>query len=526
MLELKNISKIYNTEGLSQKALDNISVNFRENEFVSVLGPSGSGKTTLLNIIGGLDHYDNGDLIINEISTKKYKDKDWDSYRNHRIGFVFQNYNLITHQSVLSNVELALTLSGVSKKERVKRAKEALIRVGLKDHMKKRPNQLSGGQMQRVAIARALVNNPDILLADEPTGALDSKTSEQIMDLLKEVATDKLVIMVTHNAEIAEKYSTRVIKLKDGQITDDSDFYDGKKDTKDDEKTSKKKSKKTSMNLRTALSLSLNNLMTKKGRTILTSFAGSIGIIGIALILSLSNGVQTYIDKTERETLSSYPLIIEKNTTDIESLLTSAETNKEKVKKAKCPKNKICSSDDITNSPLVTFADVQVTNNLKDFGNSIKSNFKNINDYVQDIQYLYDLDLQIYSPNTENGIIKVNPNSLNLAKQDEKKSTSDKTNMYGVSQADFNVDVQDVFNELIGNEKLLKGQYDVLEGRMPKKFNEVVLIADKKGLVPASTLYALDIENRNELDKIINSKDKKLETKKYNYKDFIIINLN
>ena len=521
MLELKNISKIYNTEGLSQKALDNISVNFRENEFVSVLGPSGSGKTTLLNIIGGLDHYDNGDLIINEISTKKYKDKDWDSYRNHRIGFVFQNYNLITHQSVLKNVELALTLSGVSKKERVKRAKEALIRVGLKDHMKKRPNQLSGGQMQRVAIARALVNNPDILLADEPTGALDSKTSEQIMDLLKEVATDKLVIMVTHNAEIAEKYSTRVIKLKDGQITDDSDFYDGKKDTKDDEKTSKKKSKKTSMNLRTALSLSLNNLMTKKGRTILTSFAGSIGIIGIALILSLSNGVQTYIDKTERETLSSYPLIIEKNTTDIESLLTSAETNKEKVKKAKCPKNKICSSDDITNSPLVTFADVQVTNNLKDFGNSIKSNFKNINDYVQDIQYLYDLDLQIYSPNTENGIIKVNPNSLNLAKQDEKKSTSDKTNMYGVSQADFNVDVQDVFNELIGNEKLLKGQYDVLEGRMPKKFNEVVLIADKKGLVPASTLYALDIENRNELDKIINSKDKKLETKKYNYKDFI-----
>ena len=521
MLELKNINKIYKTEGLSQKALDDISVNFRENEFVSVLGPSGSGKTTLLNIIGGLDHYDSGDLIINEISTKKYKDKDWDSYRNHRIGFVFQSYNLITHQSILRNVELALTLSGVSKKERVKRAKEALIRVGLKDHMKKRPNQLSGGEQQRVSIARALVNNPDILLADEPTGALDSKTSEQIMDLLKEVAKDKLVIMVTHNAEIAEKYSTRVIKLKDGQIIDDSLFYDGKKETKEEEQTLKKKNKKTSMNLRTALSLSLNNLMTKKGRTILTSFAGSIGIIGIALILSLSNGVQTYIDKTERETLSSYPLIIEKNTTDIESLLSSAESSKEKVKKTKCPKNKVCSSDDITNSPLVTFADVQVTNNLKDFGNSIKSNFKNINNYVQDIQYSYDLDLQIYSSNTGNGIIKVNPNSLNLAKQDEKKGTNDKTNMYGVSQADFNVDVQDVFNELIGNEKLLKGQYDILEGRMPQKFNEVVLIADKKGLIPASTLYALDLENRNELDKIINSKDKKLETKNYNYKDFI-----
>ncbi len=521
MLELKNISKEYITEGLSQKALDNISVNFRENEFVSVLGPSGSGKTTLLNIIGGLDHYDNGDLIINEISTKKYKDKDWDSYRNHRIGFVFQSYNLITHQSVLSNVELALTLSGVSKKERIKRAKEALIRVGLEKHMKKKPNQLSGGQMQRVAIARALVNDPDILLADEPTGALDSKTSEQIMKLLKEVATDKLVIMVTHNPDIAEKYSTRIIKLMDGKVIDDTSPYDGKIDTKEDSKVESKKTKKTSMNLRTALSLSLNNLMTKKGRTILTSFAGSIGIIGIALILSLSNGVQEYIDKTERETLSSYPLIIEKNTMDIESLISSAESNKEKQKKTKCKKNQICSTDDITNSPILTLANNQVTNNLKDFGSSIKSNYKHINDYVQDIQYSYNLDLQIYSPNTDNGIIQVNPNSLNLSKQDKKNNTNDKANMYGVRSSDFEVNQEDVFKELISNEELLKGQYDVLEGRMPKKYNEMVLIVDEKNSIPASVLYALDIENRDELDEVINGKSKVLKTKNYNYKNLI-----
>ena len=303
MLEIKNITKVYKLDNFEQKALDNVSINFRENEFVSILGPSGSGKTTLLNIIGGLDKYTSGDLIINGISTKDYTDYDWDTYRNHKIGFVFQSYNLIPHQSVLSNVELALTLSGVSKKERRERAKQALIIVGLEDHINKKPNQLSGGQMQRVAIARALVNNPDIVLADEPSGALDTKTSIQIMDLLKNIAKDRLVIMVTHNPELAQNYSTRIINIKDGVIENDSNPYKNKeKDTKIEEKSNKKKS---SMSFKTAISLSLNNLMTKKGRTILTAFAGSIGIIGISLIMSLSNGIEKYIDKVEEDTLSS-----------------------------------------------------------------------------------------------------------------------------------------------------------------------------------------------------------------------------
>ena len=319
MLEIKNISKIYKTGDFIQKALDKVSINFRENEFVSILGPSGSGKTTLLNIIGGLDKYDSGDLIINEISTKKYKDRDWDSYRNHRIGFVFQSYNLISHQTVLSNVELALTLSGISKKERIRRAKTALKEVGLLEHVHKKPNQLSGGQMQRVAIARALVNNPDILLADEPTGALDSDTSVQIMNLLKKISENKLVIMVTHNPELANTYSNRIISLKDGKITNDTNPYDGKSDTE----SKYIKPKKTSMNFLTALSLSLNNLMTKKGRTFLTAFAGSIGIIGIALILSLSNGVDKYIEKVQQDALTSYPLTIEKTSVDASSLMTS-----------------------------------------------------------------------------------------------------------------------------------------------------------------------------------------------------------
>lgn len=296
MLELKGVTKVYETGGLVHKALDKVSINFRANEFVAILGPSGSGKTTLLNIIGGLDHYTNGDLKINEISTKKFRDKDWDSYRNHRIGFVFQSYNLIPHQTVLSNVKLALTLSGISKREATKRARKALEEVGLKDQISKKPSQLSGGQMQRVAIARALVNNPDILLADEPTGALDSDTSTQIMDLLREVAKDKLVVMVTHNPELAEQYATRIVNLKDGKIISDSDAYDGKVKTNLDTEDAFKKRRKTRMSFITALSLSLNNLLTKKGRTVLVAAAGSIGIIGIALILAISTGFQTYID--------------------------------------------------------------------------------------------------------------------------------------------------------------------------------------------------------------------------------------
>ncbi len=310
MLELKKITKIYEVAGEKQKALDEISISFRKNEFVSILGQSGSGKTTMLNIIGGLDDYTSGDLIINNISTKEYKDRDWDTYRNHRVGFVFQSYNLIPHQTALQNVELALTLSGVGKEERRKKAKQVLKKVGLENHMNKKPNQMSGGQMQRIAIARALINDPDILLADEPTGALDSETSIQIMELLKEIAKDKLVIMVTHNPDLAYEYSTRIVKLLDGQIIDDSNPFD--KDEKE-EKNTRRKSKKTSMNFKTALSLSLNNLLTKKGRTLLTAFAGSIGIIGIALILSLSHGINKYIEKTEQETLGQYPLTIENN---------------------------------------------------------------------------------------------------------------------------------------------------------------------------------------------------------------------
>ena len=509
MLEIKNISKIYVTGNLRQTALNNVSINFRKSEFASILGPSGSGKATLLNIIGGLDSYDNGDLIINEVSTKEYKDRDWDSYRNHRIGFVFQSYNLIGHQSILKNVELALTLSGVSKKERVRRAKHALTEVGLKDHMYKRPNQLSGGQMQRVAIARALVNDPDILLADEPTGALDSDTSRQIMDLLKNVSHDKLVIMVTHNPDLAIEYSTRIIKLKDGSIIDDSNPYEGSKDTEHDLETEKKKSKKTSMNLITALGLSLNNLMTKKGRTILTAFAGSIGIIGIALILSLSNGVQEYIDKTEKETLASYPLQIESTTMDLSSMMNTS--NFDNYKKDKCLDNSICTYDDITNGIELTYENSIIKNNLKEFKSSLDNNFKNINKYVTDIGYSYNLDLQIYSMNN----VQVNPNNFKVVERDttmENGFTVTKNN-------------PSVFKELINDYDLLKGQYDILAGHMPEKYNELVLIVSEDYTIPLRLMYTLDIESRDEVKDIVDTRLKdnnyKIDSKNYKYEDLI-----
>ena len=509
MLEIKNISKVYNTGGLKQMALNNVSINFRKCEFASILGPSGSGKTTLLNIIGGLDSYDDGELIINEVSTKKYKDRDFDSYRNHRIGFVFQSYNLIGHQSILKNVELALTLSGVSRSERVKRAKHALTEVGLKEHMYKRPNQLSGGQMQRVAIARALVNNPDILLADEPTGALDSDTSRQIMELLKKVSKEKLVIMVTHNPELAEEYSTRIIKLKDGKIIDDTNSYDGSDDTKNDLEIEKKKSKKTSMSLITALGLSLNNLMTKKGRTILTAFAGSIGIIGIALILSLSNGVQEYIDKTEKETLASYPLSIEETTMDLSSMMTNS--NFENYKKEKCQGNSICTYDDITNGIELTYENSIIKNNLKDFKKSLDSNYNNINKYVTDIGYSYNLDLQIYSTNN----VQVNPNNFKVVERDTTME-----NGFTVSRNN-----PSVFKELIDDSSLLKGQYDILAGHMPEKYNELVLVASEDNTIPLRLMYTLDIEDRNEVKDIVDNRLKdsnyKLDSKNYNYEDLI-----
>ena len=405
MLKLKNITKVYNSGNEKLKALDNVDIMFRKSEFVSILGPSGCGKTTLLNIIGGLDRYTSGDLIINGKSTKYFKDRDWDSYRNYSVGFVFQNYNLIGHQTVLSNVELALTISGVSKKERKKRAIKALEEVGLKRQINKKPNQLSGGQMQRVAIARALVNNPDIILADEPTGALDTKTSIQVMEILKNISKDKLVIMVTHNPDLAQKYSSRIIKILDGKIIDDSNIL---KETTKKEKVGDNK-RRTSMKFLTALHLSLNNLMTKKGRTILTSFAGSIGIIGIALILAISTGVQNYINKVEEDTLSSYPLTIEESTIDMSSMIdTMMGENKNSEKREE---GKIYSSD-IMNDLIASLSSKISTNNLKALKEYIESDTSKIRENSNAIKYSYNLDINLYKSNTDDGIVKVNPSTV------------------------------------------------------------------------------------------------------------------
>jgi len=401
MLELKNITKSYTIGETKQQVLKGIDVIFRRNEFASILGASGSGKTTLLNIIGGLDKYDSGDLIIENVSTKKYNDRDWDSYRNHRVGFIFQSYNLISHQSVLSNVEIALSLSGVSKKERRKRSIDALTKVGLSEHINKKPNQLSGGQMQRVAIARALVNNPEIILADEPTGALDSETSIQIMELLKEIAKDKLVIMVTHNPELAEQYSTRIIELKDGLIIKDSNPCNCL-----EEKNKNKTISKTSISLFTSLGLSFNNLRTKKGRTLLTAFACSIGIIGIAMILSLTTGVNKYVSNMEKNSLSNFPISLNKNNYDFTKLVESSET-----KKVTCKENQLCSNDDITGQVDSVKNDVTQKNNLKEFKKYIENN-KEIKNHVPEIKYGYDLDLQIYSMRNHD-YIRINPNDFN-----------------------------------------------------------------------------------------------------------------
>ena len=485
MLQIQHICKEYRTGTLVQKALDDVSLNLRDNEFVAILGPSGSGKTTLLNIIGGLDRYDSGDLIINGISTKKYKDRDWDSYRNHTIGFVFQSYNLIPHQTVLANVELALTISGIGKEERKKRAIEALKKVGLGEQLHKRPSQMSGGQMQRVAIARALVNDPDILLADEPTGALDTATSVQVMELLKEVAKDRLVVMVTHNPELAEEYATRIVTLKDGKIRSDTDeFYVNEAVMKEPEH---KNMGKSSMSFLTALSLSFNNLKTKKARTLLTSFAGSIGIIGIALILALSNGVNAYIKSIEEETLSEYPLQIQSTGFDMTSMMVgnmdsgSGSTDKKETKKD---------------------GEVKVMQVMTNMFSTMDSNdLKSLKEYLDDgksgiaVEYSYSISPRIFRQNKDGSVRQVNPDkSFEALGIGSGASTSSLMS----SMMSTNV-----FYEMPKTESLYENQYDVKEGRWPQSYNECVLVLTPNGGMSDFLLYTLGLRDQMELDEMI-----------------------
>ena len=484
MLKLDNIVKEYDSGDVKVSALKGVSIEFRKSEFVSVLGPSGCGKTTLLNIVGGLDRYTSGDLIISGRSTKEYKDSDWDTYRNHTIGFVFQSYNLIPHQSVLANVELALTLSGVSRAERREKAKEALTKVGLGDQLNKKPNQMSGGQMQRVAIARALVNNPEILLADEPTGALDTETSVQIMDLLKEIAKDRLVIMVTHNPELAEEYSTRIIRLVDGKITDDSNPYSSELE----EKANTKRQKKPSMSFVTALSLSLKNLLTKKARTFLTSFAGSIGIIGIALILSLSNGVDIYISDLEKETLSSYPIEIEKTTIDTADLMQKFMNGSV----VENPKDETVYSNDVMTQMIASMVNGASTNDLENFKKHIESDDSKIKEYTSDIKYTYSTVMNIYTADGD----RINPSTVfeKLGFQTESATPMGTMSM---------TQNMPIWNELIDNKELLEANYEVVKGRLPEKYNEIVVIVNENNQISDYTLYTLGLKNSDELAELM-----------------------
>ncbi len=494
MLRLINIKKDYIVGPSKVEALKGVSLDFRKNEFVSILGQSGCGKTTLLNIIGGLDKYTDGDLVINGTPTKYYKDRDWDIYRNHSVGFVFQSYNLIPHQTVLSNVELALTLSGVSKKERRGRAIEALEKVGLGDQLNKKPNQMSGGQMQRVAIARALVNNPDILLADEPTGALDSATSVQVMDILKEIAKEKLVIMVTHNPEIAENYSTRIIKLLDGEVISDSNPYESETPTQTVKPKRKKRVKAKSMSFLTALSLSFNNLMTKKARTFMTSFAGSIGIIGIALILSLSNGIQLYIDKVEEDTLSNYPITIEEAAVDMSSMMLSMMDSNGSSSEHDLDK---IYSNNIMTDMMNAMNSGLTTNNLEKLKVFLDNNGGGVKDYITDIKYGYSTVMNIYKADTSNGVYQVNPGKVfeNLGIGGAGVGMGG-----GAMQQMSNMDV---WKELVGDNELLESQYDIVKGKMPEKHNEVVLIVTENNEITDYTLYTLGMKSDEELKEIL-----------------------
>lgn len=506
MLEIRNIVKDYETGSETVHALKGVSIAFRESELVSILGQSGCGKTTLLNIIGGLDQYTSGDLIINGQSTKQYKSADWDIYRNHSVGFIFQSYNLIPHQSVLSNVELALTLSGVSKAERRRRAKEALEKVGLGNQLNKRPNQMSGGQMQRVAIARALVNDPDILLADEPTGALDSETSIQIMELVKEIAKDRLVIMVTHNPELAEKYSTRIVKLLDGQIVGDSDPFDPAKEPAHSEvrKSEVTKGQKTSMSFLTALSLSKNNLMTKKGRTFLTSFAGSIGIIGIALILSLSNGVQEYINSVERSTLASFPVSIQHETVDYTSLMTSMMNVRDNAEENR-DSDRIYTND-ISTEMMKTMLSEMQTNNLAEFKEYLESDPDGISASIEEIQYSYDSNLYIYGHSADGDIMQINPSTVMSAMmgQSMADNVSQMTNTYSSLMGSSSMSSYDAFRELLSTD-MLKTEYEVLAGRLPEAYNEVVVLVTDRNELSDVTLYTLGLRDQGELEGMMSS---------------------
>ena len=499
MLELKDICKKYVTQSFTQTALDDVSVAFRDNEFVAILGPSGSGKTTLLNVIGGLDHFDSGDLLIDGISTKDFRDRDWDAYRNNRIGFVFQSYNLIPHQTILENVELALTLTGVGRAERKQRAREALERVGLGDHVNKRPAQLSGGQMQRVAIARALINDPEIVLADEPTGALDSTTSVQVMDLIKEVAQDRLVIMVTHNPELAYEYATRIVNLADGRITDDSDPFDPATAPRREAKATRR----TSMNFLTALGLSARNLMTKKGRTIMTAFAGSIGIIGIAAILALSNGVNEYIAKVEEDTLSSYPLTIAKQSYDMSEMLggDKSSTAGDASGSSDGSQAGAGAADTSQDIPVVTalkdmFASVK-SNDMRSFKAFLDSGGDGISDDVNAVQYDYGVSPIVYRESADGGQpTKLVPNSMTQAMSGGASSGATAgTMMTGTN----------VFNEMIDDQSLLDSQYDVVAGRWASAPDEAVLVLSGKGTVGDYTLYSIGALDINELNDLVSS---------------------
>ena len=491
MLQLRNIRKIYETGDTRVEALAGVSIDFRENEFVSILGPSGCGKTTLLNIVGGLDRYTDGDLLINGKSTKDFRDSDWDTYRNHSIGFVFQSYNLIPHQTVLANVELALTLSGVSKAERRRRATEALQKVGLGDQLKKKPNQMSGGQMQRVAIARAIVNDPDILLADEPTGALDTATSVQIMEILKEIAKDKLVIMVTHNPELAVEYSTRIVKLRDGRVIDDSAPFEAPAAPEEVvRKTRVKKGKRTSMSFLTAFSLSLNNLMTKKGRTFMTSFAGSIGIIGIALILALSNGINSYIALVQEDALSTYPLTIQQSARDMSAMMGAMGESGEKENYRDSGKIHV---DDSLGAMMAAMS-AKYTNDLESFKAYIDEHYNELKPYLSDLQYTYDFDLQVFSGD---GKTQVNPTTIFDNMGESFSGVSGLMDMSGMNVS--------VLSEMIGNQDLLDQQYEVVKGNWPAadKPNQIVLVISENNQISKMTLYMLGVLPQDEVADII-----------------------